>query len=100
LDAELVDLGASQFRLGVEIPALIHQNQIAILIQPGGHESRCLGKRIAARTAGQVNDGLAPRGLGHGRDDCNREPDRASIGFGAILRYHENAAECVLQLGQ
>ena len=99
-EAQEIVANMRAIRPGVEIPALIHQNQIAILIQPGGHENRGLGKRIAARTPGQVYNGLAQRGLGHGRDDCNREPDRASIRFGAILRYHENPAECVLQLGE
>jgi hypothetical protein len=90
-------LQARQIRLGEGHPALVHENELSIAVQPCVDQSRCACDRAAAGTALQVHDGIGRRRRGHGRHDGDRQADAAGGRPAAILGHHQMAAARGLQ---
>ena len=69
-----IDLRARRRRIwgGVERPALVHENQVAVTVEAGADQDLRIAQRVAAGAAGELHDRI-----GRGRPQRRRHnPDR------------------------
>ena len=96
LGVEGVDLGAEKSRRGIQGSALGQHDQILVLVQCRNQEFD-VAHRIAAGTAGYVEQRLMLRGLADRRNDRDRDADRLSVLLVTVLRHDQLPA---LRLGE
>ena len=82
-----IDLRAGQARLGRIRPALRHEDHVAIAVEVAGERHRDLGDRVVAGTAGEPDDRIGLRVRRCGRDDRDREGDRAPVRLASVLGH-------------
>ena len=97
----LIDFGTRQIGHGVGIPALIHDDEIALLVEAYAGKIWRLPDRVSSRTAGHVDDGIRRRRLLLGRYDRDRQlnlPSLRLLRFSGAVRVPQLALSCASAL--
>ena len=90
-------LRAEERRLGEAHPALVHENELSVAVEPGVDRCRCASDGAPSGAASEVHDGIGRRRRRHGGDDGDRQANGGPGRPAASLGHRQIAAACGAQ---